>query len=253
MHLKFNMTPPCSVFDSAYLRCANIVKSGNINSTFAIFNSFKNIGNFRVVQFRPRSKFSPQNFFRILSYIMIVSFRNLFWMGDRGVIISPATITSALRFHVNSILHFSSYPKVFGINANWIIASMKNTEAIRNFSEMQYPRNSMSELRFFAELKLTVFTISFSTRPLPAFSQIWGMRHDISVFINLLKKPLLDCFESLKVIVASGLNLWKNGISVYNHINIMVSSVSRFPVLNTLANGVFIFSFLTMYVNRGVN
>jgi len=155
--------------------------------------------------------------------------RNYFSRCRRSTVVLASVISDthpAFLHHVVSILFCSTKEKVVRVGTFWIIAFVKHVKSIWNWATMKQPRRTMGYLLAFSRLipcNVAVGTLpsSFISSPSPAWSEIWSMRRNGSVFVHPLPesfrksfgKPLrsqifgsnLDLHQSVRLIVCHAL------------------------------------------------
>lgn len=87
--------------------------------------------------------------------------------------------------HVANIIAFCSKEKMRWISAWWIVASMKNAEAVWNLAMFDFPRSSMRSGHLLSYPDGPIAPSVNATDPAPAFR----------AFLDLCKKSLFECFH----------------------------------------------------------
>jgi len=115
-----------------------------------------------------------------------------FWMGFSPVFFCtwhPSFVCCVL-----AVFSRSSKKQVVWSNTGRVIAFMKNPQALRNFSDVEPPRNSVSTTIHFTSTRKLASSVSkllLAGCPNPALSKLWTMFRNWTIFVYSFQKSFL--------------------------------------------------------------
>lgn len=122
------------------------------------------------------------------------NFTNQFWIQFSSTVMLPIRpLASSLFVAILVVFNTSSYKKMLGVAARWIITAMKHTIVRFGIITGKHHGNSVSKIVGFAQSKFAVSTGVFTRHPRPAF--VWPL--NVHLFPKSLSKRFSPFFPHL--------------------------------------------------------
>lgn len=121
-------------------------------------------------------------------------------------------IGSSFIYAISNILKLCSGIKMLRSNARWIIAKVNYRRGITcQWSTMQDPRNPMGQFGTHARRSSpdrSISTFKYLSGPYPAFTKLWTVFWNRSVFVYFGPEPIWKCFAKTLRGEILGRNVW---------------------------------------------
>ena len=144
---------------------------------------------------------------------------NIFFAENRHSMTDSKRLASASFFlFVLHIIEIGSKAQMRRTNAQSVVALMKHLLPFWNFTNANNPTKSVREIKFSKNIQSAVSVLNGFTFPVPAISQFWTMRLNLSVFINFFKESNSRSFSTMPISVEKGIGFVNDFVSKFAHL-----------------------------------